>query len=454
MHNKISRVRVVVFACLMFAVFAAASWTVVSRVSAVPAESYEDFKIFTDVIGIVESSYTDEVDTQELIYGAVKGMLRGLDPHSSFLTPADYKEMQVDTKGSFGGIGIEIGLRDDVLTVISPIEDTPAFRAGLEAGDLIVKIEDQSTKDMSLMDAVKLMRGKKGTPLTIWIMRKGFTEPKEVDLVRAIIKIQSIKHRELEEGYGYVRVTQFQERTDRDLEKALNELGSRKGELKGLVLDLRNNPGGLLKQAAEVSDKFLSEGLIVYTKGRVPGQDMEFAARKKGTHPEYPIIVLVNGGSASASEIVAGALQDHKRGIVLGTQTFGKGSVQTIIPLQDGSAVRLTTAKYYTPSGRSIQAKGIEPDIVVGKTYNGRLKEKDLKGHLKGDGEGALDKKDKDKEKKSSVDDDGDDEELPLKSAKAEDIQLERALDYLKSWYIFKGTIEKKDDGGELKEAI
>ena len=451
MHNKISRVRVIVFAFLMFAVFAIASWTVVSRVSAVPAESYEDFKIFTDVIGIVESSYADEVDTQELIYGAVKGMLRGLDPHSSFLTPEDYKEMQVDTKGSFGGIGIEIGLRDSVLTVISPIEDTPAFRAGLEAGDLIVKIEDQSTKDLSLMDAVKLMRGKKGTKLNIWIMRKGFTEPKEIELVRAIIKIQSVKHRELEEGYGYVRIAQFQERTDRDLEKALVDLGSKKGELKGLVLDLRNNPGGLLKQAAEVSDKFLSEGLIVYTKGRVPGQDMEFAARKKGTHPNYPIIVLVNGGSASASEIVAGAIQDHKRGVVLGTQTFGKGSVQTIIPLQDGSAVRLTTAKYYTPSGRSIQAKGIEPDIIVGKSHNGRLKEKDLEGHLKGEGSTSDKKK---KQKKSALEDEKDDDtDSSSKRSVDEDIQLERALNYLKSWYIFK-DIENKDDGKELKEAI
>jgi carboxyl-terminal processing protease len=470
----------VVIVCLV----AAVAWGVGNKsAQTAPAtmDDYESLKIFTDVVSIVKDNYTEEVDTREIVYGAVKGMLKGLDPHSSFMTPEEYSEMQVDTKGSFGGIGIEIGTRGGVLTVISPIEDTPAHRAGLEAGDAIVKIEGKTTKEMSLMGAVKLMRGEKGTPLTITIMRKGFTEPKDVTIVRDIIKIQSVKHRVLEEGIGYVRITQFQEKTSSDLEKALKELGGSKGELKGLILDLRNNPGGLLNQAVEVSDKFLSEGLIVYTKGRIAGQNMEFSATEKDTQSDYPIIVMVNTGSASASEIVAGALQDHKRAVVLGTQTFGKGSVQTVIPLNDGSAVRLTTSKYYTPSGRSIQAMGIEPDIIVGAKLGERVTEKDLEGHLEGGDdtglvdEGAdeetdvdaengapekkMDKLDKDKKPGEAKSEDGDkdadkngkkvkvkeefEKEAVVKAVKeGEDIQLNRALDYLKSWLIFQGTMK------------
>jgi carboxyl-terminal processing protease len=274
-------------------------------------------------------------------------MLRGLDPHSSYMTREQYEDMRVDTKGAFGGIGIEIGMRDNVLTVIAPIEDTPAFRAGIEAGDRIIKIEEKPTKDMTLTDAVKLMRGVTGTNVTIWIMRDGFDELKPFELTRAIIKIKSVKSKMLEEGYAYIRITQFQENTSVELEKALARLRLNSGDegLKGLVLDLRNNPGGLLQQAVAVSDKFLKKGLIVSTKGRASGQDMKFEAKRAGTRPKVPITVLVNGGSASASEIVAGALQDHERAVVLGTTTFGKGSVQTIIPLSDGSAVRLTTSK-------------------------------------------------------------------------------------------------------------
>ncbi|MFQ5586933.1 MAG: S41 family peptidase, partial [Thermodesulfobacteriota bacterium] len=376
-------------------------------------------------------NYAEEVESKELVYSAVKGMLQGLDPHSTFMTPDDYKEMQVGTRGRFGGIGIEIGIRDGVLTVIAPIEDTPAYKAGIKAGDKIVKIEDKFTKDMTLLDAVKLMRGRKGTDVTISIMREGFDVPKPFTLTRDIIKIKSVKSRVLEEGFGYLRIAQFQEKTANEVKKALKELGSREGKLKGLVLDLRNDPGGLLNQAVEVADKFLSSGLIVYTKGRVAGQDMKFEARAEDTHPDYPIIVLVNGGSASASEIVAGALQDQKRAIILGTQTFGKGSVQTIIPLSDGSAIKLTTSKYYTPSGRSIQAKGIEPDIVVGKTIKSHIKEKDLAGHLEGEDKGKGKS-----EKKVRV------EEKPRGNSEG-DVQLERALDYLKSWYIFKGTVSK-----------
>lgn len=401
------------------------------RVSAVPQKAYENIRIFTDAISIVQDNYTEEVDPKNLIYGAIKGMVQGLDPHSSFMTPEDYKEMQVETKGAFGGIGIEIGVRDGVLTVISPIEDTPAFRVGVKAGDRIVKIGDKPTKDMSLTEAVKLMRGPKGTKVTLWIVREGFKEPQEFVITRDIIEVKSVKYRPLEEGFGYIRIVQFQERTANDLEEALKKLGSKEGKLKGLILDLRNNPGGLLIQAVEISDRFLDSGLVVYTKGRVTSQDMRFEAKQEGTHPDYPMIVLVNGGSASASEIVAGALQDHKRAVVLGTQTFGKGSVQTIIPLSDGSALRLTTSKYYTPSGRSIQAKGIEPDIVVEDIRREEvkvpIKEKDLKRHLEEEGV--------EPEKKIKVEE--------KVEAEAEDIQLKRALDYLKSWYIFQGTMKK-----------
>ncbi|HAG50967.1 MAG: peptidase S41 [Deltaproteobacteria bacterium GWC2_42_51] len=409
-------------------------WGINHRVSAVPPKIYENLKIFTDVISIVEDNYAEDVDPKNLIYGAIKGMLLGLDPHSSFMAPDEYKEMQVETKGAFGGIGIEMGIRDGIITVIAPIEDTPAFRAGIKAGDKIVKIGDKPTKDMTINDAVKLMRGQKGTKVTIWIMREDFKEPQEFTLVRDIIAIKSVKYKTLEEGFGYVRIAHFQEKTTNELEEALNKLGSRDSKLKGLILDLRNNPGGLLQQAVGVADTFLESGLIVYTKGRSPGQDMKFEARADGTHPQYTIIVLVNGGSASASEIVAGALQDHKRAVVLGTQTFGKGSVQTIIPLGDGSAVRLTTSKYYTPLGRSIQAKGIEPDIVVGETIKEHIKEKELERHLEAE------EVESPKEKKIKIEE----KVVKEKEETEADMQLKRALDYLKSWYIFKETIKKE----------
>ena len=412
-------------------------WGINYKVSAVSNKAYENIKIFTDVISVVQDNYAEEVDSKNLIYGAVKGLLQGLDPHSSFMAPDEYKEMQVETKGSFGGIGIEIGTRDNMLTVISPIEDTPAFKAGIKAGDRIVKIGEKYTKDMSINDAVKLMRGPKGTKVTIWILRESWKDPQEFTLTRDIIAIKSVKHKVLEDGFGYVRISQFQEKTANDLEDALNKLGSKEGKLKGLVLDLRNNPGGLLQQAVEVADKFLDSGLVVYTKGRAPGQDMRFEAKAQGTQPPYIIIVLVNGGSASASEIVAGALQDNKRAVILGTQTFGKGSVQTIIPLSDGSAIRLTTSKYYTPSGRSIQAKGIEPNIVVEDVATkNHIKEKDLERHL--EAEGGEPQKPEKPEKKVKVE-----EKAEKEKEEAEDMQLKRALDYLKSWYIFQGTIPK-----------
>src|SRR5437016_12973961 len=340
----------------------------VGRVSAVAKETYENIEIFTNVLALVQKNYVDEVQTKQLIEGAINGMLSSLDPHSAYLTPDLYKELQVDTKGSFGGLGIEITSRNGVLTVVSPIEDTPAYRAGVKAGDQILKIEGEFTKDLTLVDAVKKMRGPKDTKVTLPLQRENVRELFDVTLTREIIKIQSVKSKMLDKGYGYVRVTQFQERTDDDLERALKNLDKEAGGLQGLVLDLRNDPGGLLTQAVKVADLFLDSGLIVYTDGRLENQKQKYFAHKPGTWGDFPMVVLVNGGSASASEIVAGALQDHKRALVLGTQTFGKGSVQTILPLDDSSALRLTTARYYTPSGRSIQATGIVPDIVMDQT--------------------------------------------------------------------------------------
>jgi carboxyl-terminal processing protease len=330
-----------------------------------PAATYEHLKLFTDVLSIIQNQYVDETEPREVIYGAVRGMLRSLDPHSSFLDPESYREMQVETSGAFGGLGIEITVRDDQLTVVAPIEGTPAYRAGVKPGDKIIKIEGIATKDMSLTDAVKRMRGPKGTKVTITIMREDQKELIDVTVTREIIQVQSVKTQEIEPGLGYLRVRQFQERTARDLEAGIEKL-EKTGRLAGLVLDLRNNPGGLLSAAVEVSEKFLGDGkLVVYTEGRVRNQNMRFVAHAKHAVTEVPLVVLVNHGSASASEIVAGAIQDHGRGVVLGQQTFGKGSVQTIIPLPDGSGLRLTTAKYFTPKGRSIHGKGIEPDILV-----------------------------------------------------------------------------------------
>ncbi len=337
------------------------------RCAAQGGVDYESIELFTDVLSIVKKSYVEEVDTKKLIYGAINGMLSSLDPHSSFMPPDTYKEMKIDTKGSFGGLGIEITIKDGILTVISPIEDTPAFKAGIKAGDQIIKIDDKFTKDLTITEAVKRMRGPKGSKVTISIFREGLDKPKDFTLERDIIQVKSVKFKTLDDGYGYVRIAQFQEKTDDDLEKALKTLREENGgNMRGLVLDLRNDPGGLLDQAVKVSEHFTDEGkLIVYTEGREKDSKMRFTSRKGNKEPHYPIVVLINSGSASASEIVAGALQDHKRAVVMGTQSFGKGSVQTIIPLSDNSGLRLTTARYFTPSGRSIQAKGITPDIVA-----------------------------------------------------------------------------------------
>ena len=409
---------------------------------------YESIELFTDIMGIIKKSYVEEVDTKKLVYGAINGMLASLDPHSSFMPPDTYKEMKIDTKGTFGGLGIEITIKDGILTVISPIEDTPAYKAGIKSGDQILRIDERFTKDLNINDAVKRMRGLKGTKVNLTIMREGFDKPKEFPLIRDVIQVKSVRSRMLDSGYGYVRIAQFQEKTDDDLTKALRTLQEEnKGALSGLVLDLRNDPGGLLDQAVKVADHFVEDGLIVYTEGREKDSKMQFSAKKDGKEPNYPIVVLINGGSASASEIVAGALQDHKRAIVMGTQSFGKGSVQTIIPLSDDSGLRLTTARYYTPNGRSIQAKGITPDIIVqrlelpkeGDKKEGlHLREKDLENHFETEDKAGKEiKKDEKKEDKKEDKKDTQATTKPEDNLK-NDYQVMRALDLLKGWEILK----------------
>ena len=363
----------------------------------------EELRAFADVFNAIKQGYVEPVEDKKLITHAISGMLSNLDPHSAYLDVEAFKDLQVGTQGEFGGLGIEVGMEDGFVKVVSPIDDTPAFRAGVQAGDLIVKLDDTPVKGMSLNDAVKRMRGKPSTRITLTIMRKGETAPIVVTLTREVIKVRSVRSNVVEPGYGYVRVAQFQENTAASLVEHLGKL-TREGPLKGLVLDLRNDPGGLLHGAVGVAGAFLPpETLVVSTDGRAEDAKREYRVIPedylRGRRDDFlralppeirdvPMVVLVNGGSASASEIVAGALQDHKRAVVLGTQTFGKGSVQTILPLNNNTAIKLTTARYYTPSGRSIQAKGIEPDIVVEESVNGssrRIREADLQGHLGND---------------------------------------------------------------------
>ena len=417
---------------------------VVASERSAAATSYEDLSLFSSVLRIVRDNYVDEVDESRLIRGAVRGMLAELDPHSSYLDPEAHEEMKVDTRGEFHGLGIEISKRrDGLIEVVSPIEGTPAWKAGIRPQDQIVAIcpterpadwkePCRSTKNMDLHEAVALMRGKKGTAITIEIFREGFEKPQSFSIMRDVVKVASVDGRMLEPGYGYVRLRSFQERTADDLHDELVKLEKQNGgkPLEGLVLDLRDNPGGLLDQAVRVADEWLTDGLIVYTKGRVAAQRQEFRASPQ-TEGTYPIVTLVNAGSASASEIVAGALQDQHRALVLGTTTFGKGSVQTVFPLQEGSGLRLTTALYYTPSGRSIQETGIAPDIEYGQPTEmtaaapgaeteQRVREEDLEGHFtQKDAAG----------KKASA---------PVaKPAEPQDPQLERAREVLKSWTYF-----------------
>jgi len=398
---------------------------------------YKDIKTFSEVLDMVRKNYVDEVDTTNLMQGAINGMIRSLDPHSSFMTPELYKELEVETQGQFGGVGIEIMLIKDILTVVSPIEDTPAFRAGLKPGDQILKIDGKSTKDITIMEAVKQLRGAKDTKVTITIIREDMATPKDITLTRAIIQVKSVKHKKLEDNFSYIRIAAFQDRTADDLRKALKELDDKNKPMKGLILDLRNDPGGLLTQAIDVSDIFLKSGTIVSTRGRVKAMETKSVAKNDHIEISCPIVVLVNEGTASAAEIVAGALQDNARALIVGTQTFGKASVQTVIPLEDGSALKLTTARYYTPNGRSIQAEGITPDIIVPFIKGAeeaenvtdkeeRIREKDLKGHIKPD-----------KDDGTKVDG-GQSRDTKGQLDLEKDNQLQTAVNILKSWNIMQ----------------
>ncbi|MEK6815003.1 MAG: S41 family peptidase [Nitrospirota bacterium] len=443
MHNFAKRTTIVmVFLGVTMAAGLLVGRGLVPKVMAVAdMEGYETLKVFTEVLSLVQKNYVDEVKTKEIVYGAIRGMLNTLDPHSAFMKPEQYKEMQVETKGEFGGIGIQIGIKDAMLTVIAPLEGTPADKAGIRAGDKIVKVDGKSTKDMTLTEAVEKMRGPKGTQVTLTILRDEFAAPKDFTITRDIIKIQSVRHKDLGDGVGYIRITQFQERTSEDLGKAVAKM--KEAKVTALVLDLRNNPGGLLNQAVEAADFFLPpKRLVVYIKGRRGDKD-EFFTREEETFQGIPIVILVNEGSASASEIVAGALQDWGRAVVMGTQTFGKGSVQTVLPLTDGSGIRLTTAKYYTPKGRSIQNTGIAPDILVDAEGRepevaaavDRPREKDLERHLPNgqvpEKEPAIKDLKKDQPAKKT-------EPRRPGDSPRDDPQLKRAVDLLKSWRVFR----------------
>ena len=421
--------------------------------------NYETLKIFSEVLSLIESTYVEKVSSEKLIEGAIHGLVKTLDPHSSYMPPDVFQEMKVQTSGKFGGLGIEVSMRDGILTVISPIEGTPAFEAGIQAKDKIIKIEDDSTLDMSLNDAVSRLRGEVGSPVNITILRKDLKAPLLVKIVRDIVKVQSVKKNVYHSDIGYIKIRTFSKNTSSDLDKALSYLQNK--NITKLILDVRNNPGGLLNQAVEVSDRFLgNENLIVYTKGRTEDQNSRFTTHDKIKHVDYPMIILVNGGSASASEIVAGALQDLGRAVILGTPTFGKGSVQTIIPLSDGSALRLTTARYYTPSGQIIQENGITPDIVIENqplptiskkndanakkpTEKERirrfLRERDLKQHLKG--KTSIEGSEKDNQKKSTPNGDGK-SLTELEEDLDQDAQLRHAVSLLSGWDIIAETIK------------
>jgi len=351
----------------------------------------EELRAFSEIFGRIKNNYVEPVEDKELLQNAIRGMLSGLDPHSTYLDLEDFKQLREGTSGEFGGLGIEVTMEDGFVRIVSPIDDTPAAEAGIEAGDLIIRLGDTPVKGMVLRDAVDIMRGKPGTDLDLTILRDGEDKPLKITLTRAIIKVKSVKFRTLEPGYGYVRISTFQQRTGESLNDAIEALKKdNDGTLNGLVLDLRNNPGGLLNAAVEVSDSFIANGMIVYTDGRIPDSKQEFTAKPRDVLKGAPLVVLVNGGSASASEIVAGALQDHHRAVIIGTKTFGKGSVQTVMPLTDSTAVKMTTARYFTPSGRSIQAEGIVPDITVARVNITAsesagfepLREQDLSKHI------------------------------------------------------------------------
>jgi carboxyl-terminal processing protease len=403
-----------------------------------------ELRSLTEVFGRIKQDFVEPVTDKTLLENAIRGMLSGLDPHSTYLDAEGYKDLQVGTTGEFGGLGIEVGMEDGFVKVISPIDDTPAQRAGVQAGDLIVRLDSKPVKGMTLHQAVNIMRGKVGTDIVLTIVREGEDKPLEITITRDTIKVQSVKGRVLEDGFGYVRISQFQSHTGENLAKQIGKIREEsKGKISGLILDLRNNPGGVLNAAVEVSDAFLEKGLIVYTQGRIPDSELKFSATPNELIDGAPMIVLVNGGSASASEIVAGALQDHKRAIIMGTQTFGKGSVQTILPLKNNTALKLTTARYYTPSGRSIQASGIVPDIEldrikiasVDNNDNVQIKEADLARHLESSEENGDEENGNGDKKKSNKEQDKKKELLNLAKT---DYQLYAALNMLKGLTILR----------------
>ena len=391
----------------------------------------DDLRTFAEVMDRIKSAYVEPVSDKTLLENAIKGMLSNLDPHSAYLEPEAFRDLQESTSGEFGGLGLELGTEDGFLKVVSPIDDTPASAAGIQPGDLIVKIDGQPTKGLSLMEAVEKMRGKAGSDIELTLVREG-GKPFDIELTRAVIKVKSVKSQLLDDGYGYIRITQFQVNSGEEVGKALAKLRKDNGKkLRGIVLDLRNNPGGVLQAAVEVTDHFLKKGLIVYTEGRIANSELRFNADPADASEGVPMVVLINGGSASASEIVAGALQDHKRGVLMGTDSFGKGSVQTVLPLNNDRALKLTTALYFTPNGRSIQAQGIVPDIEVARAKLTReqdesgIKEADLQGHL-GNGNGGADKPSKGKVTAPARPQD-------------DDYQLSQALNLLKGLSVTRG---------------
>ncbi len=421
--------------------------------AATPAETnvlpYEDLRTFTEIFGRIKRDYVEPVSDKKLLEDAVRGMLSGLDPHSAYLVAEEYQELKEGTTGQFGGLGIEVTMENGFIKVVSPIDDTPAQKAGIKTGDLIIKLDDKPVKGMSLSDAVKIMRGEPNSKIVLTIVREGLDAPLKLTLARDIIKVKSVKSRLLEKGYGYVRISSFQSGTGEGLRESLASLKKENGApLKGLVLDLRNNPGGVLNAAVEVSDAFLKSGLIVYTEGRIENSEMRFNASSDDLIDDAPMVVLINAGSASASEIVAGALQDQKRAVIMGEKSFGKGSVQTILPTSNGAAVKLTTARYFTPSGRSIQAEGIEPDIALARVKLENLdkgdsltvKEADLSGHLQNANTAAKAKKeDQDKEKDADKAKDADkDKDKAKEKLDIEDYSLHEALNLLKGISIIK----------------
>lgn len=450
------------FAIVFMTVVAALMLESATRLKAFADERYADLQNFSKVLNLIQQYYVEEVDTRKLIYGAIKGMLRELDPHTNFMPPDIFKDFETETSGEFGGLGIEISLQNGILTIISPIEDTPAWKAGIKPGDKVIAIDGKSTKNLSLVEASQMMRGKRGSKIVLRIVRENEDEPRDITIVRGSVKIKSVKYTDLDDGYAYVRITSFIENTAKDLEKAIEAHIAKHGKMEGLLIDLRRNPGGLLDQAIKTSDMFLKDGVIVSTIGRDKNNKEISSATKRGKFTDFPLLVLVDEYSASASEIVSGALQDNKRAVIAGERTFGKGSVQSVVKLGDGSGLKLTVARYYTPSGVSIQAEGIHPDILIDEVdpeafakaivRTKSTREKDIQGHLRGDREKAAAAKENSGRSKGS-DEDGmtawwkdvaskkDESLTPKEKLFKADYQAYQAFTYLKAWKTLKTLV-------------